>query len=38
VHYVQCKLIDDWSPEEITGRLITDYPNNKQMRISHEAS
>jgi IS30 family transposase len=37
VHYVQCKLIDDWSPEEITGRLITDYPNNKQMRISHEA-
>ena len=37
VHYVQCKLIDDWSPEEIAGRLITDYPNNKQMRISHEA-
>ncbi len=37
VHYVQSKLIDDWSPEEICGRLIVDYPNNKLMRISHEA-
>jgi len=37
LHYVQCKLIDDWSPEEISGRLIVDYPNNEQMRISHEA-
>ena len=37
VHYVQRKIIDDWSPEEITGRLIADYPNNEQMRISHEA-
>lgn len=36
VRYVQYKLIDDWSPEEIAGRLIVDYPQNKQMRISHE--
>jgi IS30 family transposase len=36
VHYVQCKLIDDWSPEEIVGRLIADYSNNELMRISHE--
>ena len=37
VHYVQNKLIDDWSPEEICGRLFVDFPNNKLMRISHEA-
>jgi IS30 family transposase len=37
VRYVQRKLIDDWSPEEICGRLIVDYPHNKLMRISHEA-
>ncbi len=36
VHYVRCKLIDDWSPEEIAGRLMADYPNNEQMRISPE--
>ena len=37
VHYVQSKLIDEWSPQQIAGRLITDYPDNQQMRISHEA-
>jgi IS30 family transposase len=36
VRYVQCKLIEDWSPEEIAGRLIVDYPDNQLMRISHE--
>src|SRR5210317_761788 len=36
VHYVQYKLSDDWSPEEIAGRLIVDYPNNELMRISLE--
>jgi len=36
VHYVQRKLLDDWSPEEIAGRLIVDYPNKALMRISHE--
>jgi IS30 family transposase len=37
VRYVKAKLREDWSPEEISGRLIADYPNNKLMRISHEA-
>jgi IS30 family transposase len=37
VHYVQRKLIDDWSPQQIAGRLIAAYPNDEQMRISHEA-
>ena len=36
VRYVQCKLKQDWSPEEIAGRLIRDYPNSERMRISHE--
>ena len=36
VRYVRCKLKQDWSPEEIAGRLIIDYPNNEMMRISHE--
>ncbi len=36
VHYVQQKLFDDWSPEEICGRLIADYPKNDLMRVSHE--
>lgn len=36
VHYVQDKLLEDWSPEEIAGRLRVDYPDNQRMRISHE--
>jgi len=32
MHYV----MQDWSPEEIAGRLIVDYPNNELMRVSHE--
>jgi IS30 family transposase len=28
--------MQDWSPEEIAGRLIADYPNNELMRNSHE--
>ena len=36
VHYIQQKLIKDWSPEEIVGRLMADYPNNAVMRISIE--
>jgi len=36
VHYVHCKLIEDWSPEEIAGRLVVDYLDNQRMRISHE--
>jgi IS30 family transposase len=37
VRYVKCKLRHDWSPEEIAGRLVIDYPNNGLMRISPEA-
>jgi IS30 family transposase len=37
VRYVKCKLRQDWSPEEIAGRLVIDYPNNALTRISPEA-
>jgi IS30 family transposase len=37
IRYVKCKLRQDWSPEEIAGRLVIDYPNNGLMRISPEA-
>ena len=36
VAYVTSKLILDWSPETISGRLKLDYPDDDQMRISHE--
>lgn len=36
VRYVKSRLKQDWSPEEITGRLMVDYPNNGLMRISPE--
>lgn len=36
MHYVKRKLMQDWSPEQIAGRLIIDYPDNELMRISHE--
>ena len=36
VHYVKCKLLEDWSPEHIASRLTVDYPNSKTMRICHE--
>ena len=36
VRYVKAKLIEDWSPEEIAGRLTVDYKNQEHMRISHE--
>ena len=26
-----------WSPEQIAGRLVVDFPNDESMRISHEA-
>jgi len=34
--YVRDKLGEEWSPEEIAGRLREDYPDNARMRISHE--
>lgn len=35
--YINKKLIKKWSPEEIAKRLKLDYPNNMNMRISHES-
>ena len=35
--YVIQKICDKWTPEEVAGRLPTEYPDVPQMRISHEA-
>lgn len=34
---VQKGLDDRWSPDEISGRLRRDYPDNESMQISHES-
>lgn len=34
--FVYEKLREDWSPEEISGRLKERYPHNSKLRISHE--
>ena len=31
------KWVTGWSPEQISNRLQTDFPNDESMRISHEA-
>ena len=36
LNYVQSKLKEDWSPEEIAKRIKIDYPKDNTMRISHE--
>jgi IS30 family transposase len=36
VDYVERKLKDDWSPETISEKLKMDYPDDEEMRISHE--
>jgi IS30 family transposase len=36
VEYVEDKLRLDWPPEAIAARICIDYPDNEQMRISHE--
>jgi IS30 family transposase len=33
---VTSKLILEWSPEQISGWLKTEYPNDERMRVSHE--
>ena len=33
---VASKLILDWSPEQISGRLKTEYPDDGRMHVSHE--
>ncbi|WP_298248363.1 helix-turn-helix domain-containing protein [uncultured Christiangramia sp.] len=35
--YVYKGLLKDWSPEQISGRIKDDYPNDPVMTISHEA-
>src|SRR5579863_3833987 len=32
---VTSKLVLDWSPEQISGWLKTEYPKNERMRVSH---
>jgi IS30 family transposase len=34
--YVEEKLALKWSPQEIAGRLIVDFPDDPEMRVSHE--
>lgn len=36
VDYVDSKLKLEWPPEAIANRIRIDYPDNEQMRISHE--
>jgi IS30 family transposase len=33
---VTSKLMLDWSPEQISGWLKTEYPADESMRVSHE--
>jgi IS30 family transposase len=33
---VASKLILDWSPEQISGWLKNQYPNDESLRVSHE--
>lgn len=35
--YVYKGLLNDWSPEQISGRIKDDYPNDPVMTISYEA-
>jgi IS30 family transposase len=34
--YVEAKLALKWSPQEISGRLKRDFPDDLEMRVSHE--
>lgn len=34
--YVEEKVKEDWSPEQIAGRLPLEHPDNPRMRVSHE--
>jgi IS30 family transposase len=36
-NYVIAKLTKRWSPREIVKRMAEDYPDDRRMRISHEA-
>jgi len=34
---VASKLVLDWSPEQISGWLKTQYPHDESMRVSHDS-
>jgi IS30 family transposase len=34
--HVQARLTDRWSPEQISARLVTEFPDQPEMRVSHE--
>jgi len=34
--WVQGRLEDDWSPEQISRRLVAEFPDRAEMRVSHE--
>jgi IS30 family transposase len=36
-NYVEARLRMGWSPEQISGRLLIEYPNDTTMRIGYEA-
>ena len=33
---VERRLAQRWSPEQIAARLVVDYPDDAEMRVSHE--
>jgi IS30 family transposase len=35
--YVKRRLREEWSPEQIAGRLKKDFPTDKKMRVSHQS-
>lgn len=35
--YVLRKLRLEWSPEQIAGRICTDFPGDRKMRVSHQS-
>jgi len=35
-HEVQRRLAERWSPQQIAARLVCDYPDDAEMRVSHE--
>jgi len=35
-HEVERRLLEHWSPQQIAARLVWDYPDDLEMRVSHE--